>query len=216
MREDLNRARLKTASSDEIQRRVELAHQPLGAECLSASRALSLLHFPLALPTLSPVSATTGSRPNAASRHSRLSGASGAESQSLSSCSSASWTRISSTHHPPQRPTPDADTDADADVAPGEPSQKGELCVCIGDGVPNSCTVTVDVIVFKLALGKAILRAGAEDATAPWMFTSRARFCLLARCLRGECALPPARLRGPRRGSPSRVPHRARRARQSI
>jgi hypothetical protein len=119
-------------------------------------------------------------------------------------------------HHPPQHPTPDADADADVDVAPGEPSQKGELCVCIGDGVPNSCTVTIDVIVFKLALGKAILHAGAEDTTAPWMFTLHARFCLLARCLRGECALPPARLHHPWRGSLSCLPRHARCARQSI
>ena len=86
----------------------------------------------------------------------------------------------------------DADTDADADVAPGEPSQKGEPCVCVGDGVPDSCTVTVDAIVFKLALGTAILREDAEDARAPRTFSSRARFRLLARCLRRECAPPPA------------------------
>ena len=92
---------------------------------------------------------------------------------------------------------PNADADADADVAPGEPSQKGELCVCIGDGVPDLCTVTIDVIMFKLALGKAILHAGAEDAMVPWMFTSHARFCLLMRCLHGECAPPPVQLRSP-------------------
>ena len=69
---------------------------------------------------------------------------------------------------------PDTDTDADADVALGEPSQKGELCVCISDGVPNLCTITVNVIMFKLVLSKAILCAGTKDTMAPWMFTSRA------------------------------------------
>jgi hypothetical protein len=72
-------------------------------------------------------------------------------------------------------PDADADTDADADVAPGEPSQKGEPCVCIGDGMPDSCTITIDVIVFKLALGTAILCDSAVDV-------------LLA------CAIPPARV----------------------
>jgi hypothetical protein len=88
----------------------------------------------------------------------------------------------------------DADVDADADAAPNEPSQKGEPCVCVGDGVPDPCTVTVDVIVFKLAHGLTMPRAGAEDATAPRTFSSNARFRLLARCfkLRGECAPPPA------------------------
>ena len=37
-------------TSDEIQRRVKLAHQPLGAESLSASRAFRLFDFPLPLP----------------------------------------------------------------------------------------------------------------------------------------------------------------------
>jgi hypothetical protein len=113
-------------------------------------------------------------------------------------------------------PDADADADADADVAPGEPSQKGELCVCIGNGVPDSCTITINMIVFKLVLGKVILCAGAEDATVPWMFTSCVQFCLLTRCLRGECAPPPAWLHHPWQGSPSRMPRRARHAHQSI
>jgi hypothetical protein len=56
-----------------------------------------------------------------------------------------------------------ANADTDADVAPGEPSQKGKPCVCISNGVPNSCTVTVDVTMFKLALGMVIQCDGTMD-----------------------------------------------------
>jgi hypothetical protein len=63
------------------------------------------------------------------------------------------------------------DIDGDADTAPGDPSQKCDPCDCVGDGVPDSWTVTVDVIVFTV--GAAPLRAGAEEAWAPLPFSSR-------------------------------------------
>jgi hypothetical protein len=92
-----------------------------------------------------------------------------------------------------------ADTDADVDdVALGDP---GELWNCSGgggDGVPphDSRTVTVDVIVFAVGAGMLLLCVGAEDAMAPLPFSSRARFCLSARCFPGYGpSSPPSSLR---------------------
>ena len=54
---------------------------------------------------------------------------------------------------------PDANTnaDADADVALGEPFQKGELCICVCDGMPDLCTVTVNMIIVMLQAGHKVV-----------------------------------------------------------
>ena len=94
---------------------------------------------------------------------------------------------------PPGTNAVDDGANADDDVAPrDDPSQNGEPWDCVGDGVLDSCTVTVDVIVFALR-GAVTLRAGAEAGTAPrLLFSSPARFRLPARCLLGESASPPS------------------------
>jgi len=58
-------------------------------------------------------------------------------------------------------------------------SQNGEPWDCVSDGVLNSCTMTVDVIVFALSV--VTLHAGAEVGTAPRVVSSLpARFHLPA------------------------------------
>jgi len=70
-------------------------------------------------------------------------------------------------------------------------SQNGELWDCVGNGVLDSCTVTIDVIVFALSV--AMLRAGAEVGMAPRVvFSLPTRFCLPARCLPRESTSLPA------------------------
>jgi hypothetical protein len=96
------------------------------------------------------------------------------------------------------KPPPGTNAAEDDDVGVGAPmadddaSQNGEPWDCVGDGVLDSCTVTVEVIVFALSVARP--RVGAEAGwTAPQLaFSSPARFRLPARCLPGECACPPS------------------------
>lgn len=87
----------------------------------------------------------------------------------------------------------------DDEVGPrDDPSQNGEPWDCVGDGVLDSCTVTVvDVITFALMGATLTLRvaAGAEalGTAARLLLSSHARFRLRARCLLlGESASPPS------------------------
>jgi len=96
----------------------------------------------------------------------------------------------------PPPPSTNAVT-ADDDNGVGTPtrdddaSQNGEPWDCMGDGGLDSCTVTIDMIVFALRV--ATLHAGAEAGMAPRVvFSSPARFCLPARCLPRESASLPS------------------------
>lgn len=102
-------------------------------------------------------------------------------------------------HMPPPASTTDVEADVEADAAPAEPSvAKGEApCDCVGDGVPDSCTVTVDVVIVFAALGAVMLSVGAEEATAPRVFSSNTRFDLPARCLPAKRPPPLPSLKTP-------------------
>lgn len=88
--------------------------------------------------------------------------------------------------------TAEDDDGVGAPTRDDDASQNGEPWDCVGDGVLDSCTVTVDVIVFALSV--VTLRVGAEAGwtTPRLVFSSPARFRLPARCLPKECASLPS------------------------
>ena len=85
----------------------------------------------------------------------------------------------------------DDDDGVSAPMRDDDASQNGEPWDCVGDGVLNSCTVTVNMIVFALSV--VTLHTGAEAGTAPRVvFSLPAHFRLPAQCLPRESASLPS------------------------